>query len=200
MRGYRTTKFSFVPFSILNYKRSLFSILLIFTINTQVSAQDSTLVKFYISPQVGAYNVAKSGQGFHVGADLGVIKNKWVYALSYTRLDDFEILGPTPKEYFDQISMLIGRRGGKQPNKFQLHAQAGLVSIWGLKRTRLVRQDNNRVYYVGENFITLGLQAKTGFRIIPAKFFSIGLDLQGNVTPEITSLLWLISIELGRLR
>jgi hypothetical protein len=176
----------------------LLIIFLVLLFTNKLFGQDKFFNKVSVSPQVGFYsNVFDKSSGFNYGVDLSVKKNATLYTLSYSKLDEFEIFGPTPSEFYHQLGIMMGKSGG---DKTQLHFQAGLASAWGITRTEKLSSGFISSDYATEKFVTFGLQAKAGFRFIPAKFFGFGFDLQTNITPKLMTILFLVSIDIGRLR
>ena len=54
--------------------------------------------------------------------------------------------------------------------------------------------------YEKDNFFTIGVPMKLGFKVIPSRFISIGIDFQANINLEKPTSMALISLEIGKLR
>lgn len=133
----------------------------------------------------GFYANAKTGVGNWFGDDAGVglafegglVSDNKLYSASYLRTEEIE-----DREVINCIDLTLGRF--IQKNGVIFHYQAGLGVVWG---------KNERG--VDEPFTTIGLPLKTGVKVVPSNFFSIGLDLQANLNAERS--LYLIMFTIG---
>lgn len=171
---------------ILN-KHSFIKLLLIVTcILTSVNVSAQQIKNgFYFNPKFGIYNLNKNDSGGLLAIDAGIINDKKVFVASYSRGQ--QVLGP---QIMNTIDLSYGMFSDKK--MFRLQYQAGLSLLWGDSRFEY-NQDKS-------NFVTIGIPLKLGFKIIPIKFVSIGIDLQANINLENTMYTQLISLELGKLR
>jgi hypothetical protein len=177
----------------------LFTLLTLFTFLSVNGQEDRYSVDgFSINPKLGFYNPGGDDAGFNGGVELNVLKNKFIYSADFYRFDEFVILGPEPSEFYNQIGLMIGKYIGDELFRFQY--QAGLASFWGLKRTDLISQGLFGDKYNSEKFFTIGLTTKLGFKIVPLKFLSIGIDLETNINLENIVFTPMLSIEIGKLR
>lgn len=181
----------------------LLSILFVLTIITCINGQDHRFSEdgFSINPKLGIFNWGAYDAGFNGGFELNVFKNKFIYSADYYRFEELVLFTPSPAQYYNQIGIMMGQFVGEELFRFQY--QAGIAPIWGIKRTGLIQEGTGLLstdYYDYKNFSTVGLVAKLGFKIYPAPYFSIGIDLQANINLENTVYMPMISIEIGKLR
>lgn len=180
----------------------IFSISFLFVLKlimiNSVYGQDRKFSRYSISPYVGVFGTNTNNSGFHYGAELSVEKSSFIYSCNFTKMDEFSILGPSPKEYYNQIGFLIGR-GVARGKKLQAHIKAGMSSTWGLRRTEEISSGIVISHYETEKFSTVGLLATAGFRIAPKNWIGFGFDIQGNFAPKISTGLYILSVNLGRL-
>lgn len=156
---------------------------------------------FSINPKLAYYNWTNDDGGFMGGAEINLLQNDFVFSADYYRYEEWILFSPTPGEYFNQIGLMLGKYKGDRLFRFQY--QAGLATFWGLKRTELIKEGSgifSSDKYESDNFFTIGLTTKLGFKIVPLTFLSIGIDLQTNINPENTVYMPMISIEIGKLR
>ena len=131
-----------------------------------------------------------------------IIVNKYIvgaYALKYQ--EDGILLSKFPKEHNKQFVILFGSYTNFR--KFRLQYQAGVGTIAGLKRTKLLEKNNfiwPIEYYESKNYSTLGLATRIGFKYIPFTFMSVGIDVMSNLNNEKIDLSPMLSINLGLLR
>ena len=62
------------------------------------------------------------------------------------------------------MDLMIGKYIGQEIFRFQY--QGGLGTVWSVNKSK-------------EKFSTFGIPLKLGFKLIPARFFSIGVDSAG---------------------
>lgn len=156
---------------------------------------------YSINPKLAVYDGIENGGGFIGGAELNVLRNKFIYSLDYYRYEEFLIFGPDPSEYYNQIGLMIGKYVGDELFRFQY--QAGIAPFWGIRRTELIKEGIgifSSDYHEKENFFTIGITLKLGFKIVPTSFLSIGIDLQTNMNLENTVYMPMLSVEIGKLR
>ena len=156
---------------------------------------------YSINPKLAYYNWTTDDGGFMGGAEINFLQNNYIFSGDYYKYEEWVLFSPTPGEYFNQIGLMIGKYKGNRLFRFQY--QAGLASFWGLKRTELIKKGSgffSSDKYQSDNFFTVGLTTKLGFKIVPLTFLSIGIDLQTNINLENTVYMPMISIEIGKLR
>ena len=93
------------------------------------------------------------------------------------------------EDIFRQAGIMAGKYYGDR--LFRVQLQGGIAPIW---------QIGSREGSETGKFTTAGVALKTGLKFIPLPFFSIGIDLQGNINPEKTLFMPFISLEFGKLR
>jgi hypothetical protein len=160
------------------------------SINGQIAVDGYT-----INPKFGAFNykVGDIPSGV-AGIEINAFKNRIIYAIDYYHYEEF-VLFANPYEKYNQIDLLIGKYIGDRLFRFQY--QGGLGTFWGFKRGAKI---GTFFDYQKDNFFTIGVPLKLGFKVIPARFISIGIDFQANLNLEKPTSMALISLEFGKLR
>jgi hypothetical protein len=173
---------------------TLIAVLLILCTNGSINGQ-ITLDGYSINPKLGAFNY-KSGDDLSgvTGVEINAFKNHIIYAGDYYHYEEF-VLFANPSEKYNQIDFLIGKYIGDRLFRFQY--QGGIGTFWGFKRGDKI---GNSFDYKKDNFFTVGIPLKLGFKVLPARFISIGIDLQANVNFKKPTSMALLSIEFGNLR
>jgi len=110
------------------------------------------------------------------------------------------VFGDSPQEYFNQIGIMIGSYVGEK--LFRLQYQGGIATFWGMRRTEIIGKGGlfSGDVYKGKDFFTAGLVFKLGFKEIPLKQLSFGLDFQANINSENPLYMAMFSVEIGNLR
>lgn len=142
---------------------------------------------FSINPKAGIYT-AKNEAGAVMGLETSYMQNGWMFTVDFFQFEEIKYFS-SDEDIFRQVGIMTGKYYGDK--LFRVQLQGGIAPIWQIG----LREDSDP-----EKFVTVGLVFKTGFKFIPLPFFSIGLDLQGNLNPERPLLMPLISLEFGRLR
>jgi hypothetical protein len=173
---------------------TLIAVLLILGTNGSINGQIK-IDGYSVNPKLGVYNPrheeTPSGVG---GVEINAFKNHIIYAVDYYHYEEF-VLFANPSEKYNQIDFLIGKYIGDKFLRFQY--QGGLGTFWGFERGEPTGNffDHRKV-----NFFTLGIPLKLGFKILPARFISIGFDFQANINFKKPTNMMMLSIELGNLR
>jgi hypothetical protein len=143
---------------------------------------------FSINPKMGIYNWdGNYWEGFVGGVEFNYFKEGWIFSVDYLNFAEFELF--SIEDHFSQSGIMIGRYYGNRLLRMQF--QGGIAPIWGTKH------ENNSDF---TGFFTLGLVLKSGFKFIPFRFFSVGLDLQSNFNNKKFAFMPLLSFEIGKLR
>jgi hypothetical protein len=173
---------------------AMIAVLLILCTNGSLNGQ-MAIDGYSINPKIGAFNY-KAGDDLSgvVGVEINAFNNHIIYALDYYHYEEF-VLFANPSEKYNQIDFLIGKYIGDKLFRFQY--QGGLGTFWGFKRGDKI---GTLFDYKKNNFFTIGIPLKLGFKVIPARFISIGFDVQANINLEKTTSMALISLEFGKLR
>jgi hypothetical protein len=171
---------------------TLIAVLLILSTNGSINGQIK-MDGYSINPKLGAYNYIGGIPSGVTGVEINAFKNYLIYAVDYYHYEEF-VLFVDPSEKYNQIDFLIGKYIGD--NLFRFQYQGGLGTFWGFKRG----EPTGNADYRKVNFFTLGIPLKLGFKILPARFISIGVDLQANINFKKSTRMAMLSIELGNLR
>lgn len=182
-------------------KKFIIPVIIISILSIRSAFCQDEIERFAINPKMGMYNSLNKSDGFAYGIEIGIEQNELLYSLDYYRLDEFTLFGPNPSENYNQLGIMTGDYIGEQ--YWRLHYQTGLSLFWGTKRTNLISGGSGWFggsTYDTENFYTIGLPVKLGFKFVPFWFLAIGIDLQANVNLRNSVIMPLISLELGNLR
>jgi hypothetical protein len=173
---------------------TLVALLLILSINVSMNGQIKT-DGYSVNPKLGVYN-SRGGETPSVvaGVEFNAFKNHIIYAVDYYHYEEF-VLFADPSEKYNQIDFLIGKYIGDKLLRFQY--QGGLGAFWGFMRGD---QTGTLFDYSQVSFFTIGIPLKLGFKILPARFISIGFDFQANINFKKPTNMLMLSIELGNLR
>lgn len=142
---------------------------------------------FSVNIKPGLY-MANDEKGAVIGIETNYRSNGWLFSADFCQLQEVKLLS-SDEDLFRQIGIMAGKYYGDR--LFRVQLQGGVASIWEIGAP----MDSEP-----ENFSTVGLILKTGFKFIPLHFLSIGLDLQSNINPKKPLIMPLVSIEVGRLR
>lgn len=172
---------------------TLIAVLLILSTNESINGQIQ-MDGYSINPKLGPYNYEGGTPSGVTGVEINAFKNHIIYALDYYHYEEF-VLFANPSEKYNQIDFLIGKYIGDRLFRFQY--QGGLGAFWGFKRSAKIGAFFD---YEKDNFFTIGVPMKLGFKVIPSRFISIGIDFQANINLEKPTSMALISLEIGKLR
>jgi len=125
---------------------------------------------FSINPKAGIYR-AKDEAGAVMGVETSYLRNGWMFSLDFYQFEEIRYFS-SDEDIFRQVGIMAGKYYGDR--LFRVQLQGGIAPIW---------QIGSREGSETEKFTTAGLALKTGFKFIPLPFFSIGIDLQGNINP-----------------
>jgi hypothetical protein len=173
-------------------KTKLFGILIfLLSINGVIKAQFK-VNGYSINPKIGAYNWVGENVGLAQGFEINILSKKYIFSFDYYNCN---IILDIPT--INQIDFLIGKYIGDRYLRFQF--QGGLGTSWGVNKGERIGVGipSN---YEKEKFFTVGIPLKLGFKLIPARFFSIGVDLQANLNFKYPIYMTMFSIEIGKLR
>jgi hypothetical protein len=139
---------------------------------------------YYLNAKLGINNNWLGG-----GGEINILRRHFIYSLG---IYEFWNFNSTANIWSFPIDFLIGKYVGDRYLRFQY--QGGLGLFWGGKNAGN-KWDNGTV-----SFATLGIPLKLGFKILPSRFISIGMDLQANLNFEKSIVIPMFSIEIGKLR
>jgi hypothetical protein len=166
-----------------NMKRyATFSLVIALFITSVPAFPQSHPTGFAINPKIGIFFGSDYINGIVLGSEFNYLTNGWIFSVDGYVISEVKLLQGGEKAFL-QVGFMAGQYYGD--GLFRMQVQGGIAPI-----RRLTENP----------FSTLGLVLKTGFKIVPARFFSIGLDLQGNINSKKSLIMPLISFEFGRLR
>ena len=161
----------------------------------------STFKGFSVNPKFGAYSQFKENQGFTGGIEFNRFNGNTIYSVDYFLFGEFSLMDPVPNDVFNQIGFMIGRYTGNK--YFRIEYQGGLAPFFGKIRTESLSGTPGTPsyrYYEEDKFFTLGLAVKLGFKIVPLKQISLGIDVQTNLNLKQPVFFPCLSLEIGRLK
>jgi hypothetical protein len=150
---------------------------------------------FSICTKLGFY---QPDGGFASGFEFNVQSNYMLFSLNAYSAREFQILGDEPDEKFNQVNIMLGQSRAKKLCRFQY--EIGLGTFWGTKRGDFISSGYLTSTYEKDDFTTIGIPAKIGFKFVPFTFFSIGIDFHANLNSEKPLVMPMISIEFGKIR
>ena len=176
------------------------NLILLFIILNVPLIQSQIIDKYSISGK-GTMDILSDfySEGFEINA----FSKSYMYTIGYYYGEDYEFLGDTPTEKYNQLNLLFGKYIDTKNEKFRFQYQGGIGMFWGTFRTDEYDEGNsgllNNAYFT-EEVSTVGFPLKIGGRYIPFKFLSIGIDLQANFNFQKSIFRPMLSIEIGKLR
>lgn len=155
--------------------------------------------RFSISPKIGGQIDVSGNLRNTYSLGLNFFSPKNVYSGQYIHSSESLLFASSgPKETRDEIGVMLGRYFGEGYLRFE--CQFGLGLVWGINRGEQIDNYGSGYQYEIEKFTTIGIPLKLGFKFIPAKFISIGLDLQSNINLESSYFTIFLGLEFGILR
>ncbi len=143
---------------------------------------------YSINPKMGIFMRANQENGAAAGAEINYLHKGWILSADFYQFHEIRLLS-TGDIIFRQMGIMAGKYYGDR--LFRVQLQGGVAPIW---------QVGYNYGSESDPFSTVGLVLKTGFKFIPLRFLSIGLDVQSNFNSQKSLVMPLISIEIGNLR
>jgi hypothetical protein len=169
----------------------MITVILLICTNVSINGQMKPNA-YSINPKIGAYNWIGENIGLVIGGEINLLYNKYIFSLDYYHCMEIMAI-----PLYNQINFLVGKEtAGKY---FRLQFQGGLGAFWGVKEGKWIDRTWFG-YYETEKFLTFGVPIKLGFKTIPARFISIGIDLQANLNFEKPLYMSMVSIGFGKFR
>jgi hypothetical protein len=169
-------------------KEYSFSAILIsmFLLITPVFSQNAK-PGFAVNPKTGIFLWPSHENGGAVGVEANYLHKGWIFSVDFFQFQEINLLS-SDEDMFRQVGIMAGKYYGDR--LFRIQLQGGFASIW-----EIGAPDES-----DPHFSTVGLVLKTGFKFIPVRFFSIGLDVQSNFNSKKPLFMPLVSLEFGLLR
>ena len=162
--------------------------------------QSQTIDKYSIS---GKGTIDFLSDFYPEGFEINAFSNSYLYSIGYYYGEDYEVLGDSPTEKYNQLNLLFGKYIDAKNEEWRFQYQAGIGMFWGKLRTDELDNDNSNIltnHYITKNVTTVGFSIKIGGRYVPFNFLSIGVDLQANINFEKSIIRPMLSIEIGKLK
>lgn len=196
------TKFGNILFANnmnINIIKYSFIITLLFQFNNDLLCQDVKKIDgFAINPKIGpAFSVDGGNDIPSMGIEFNILKNKFIYSIDYIGHDILAALILNDASQ-NQLGIMMGKyRGDKY---FRIQYQAGINILWGEYSSP--GGAGPWIGFGGPNtsFFAVGAVSKVGFKFIPSRNLSIGLDLLINLNFEKSMFIPMFSIEIGKLK
>jgi hypothetical protein len=147
----------------------------------------SQFTGFAVNPKTGIFLWPNHENGGVFGFEAYYLHKGWIFSLDFFQFQEINLLS-SDEDMFRQVGIMAGKYYGD--GLFRVQLQGGFAPTW-----QIGAPDES-----DPHFSTVGLVLKTGFKFIPLHFFSIGIDLQGNLNSKKPLFMPLVSIEFGRLR
>lgn len=176
-------------------------IIALFLFSGQFVIGQASNTNLIFSPKFGVFAGAGSNgaSGFVAGLEFSTTINEKTFSLDYYKFNEIEFFADGPSESYNQLGLMVGQFYQTKNRFLKLELQGGLAPTWGRSRTNL---DRNETYDYErlENFFTVGLVGKVGLNIMPLEKFGIGLDIQTNINSKNPMLLFMISMDIGKVK
>ncbi len=179
--------------------KKLFSIF-VFIITNILTVQSQVIDKYSISEK-GTINILSDF--YSEGFEINIFSKSYLYTIGYYYGEDYEFLGDTPTEKYNQLNLLFGKYIDTKNKIFRFQYQTGIGMFWGTLRTDEYDEENSSILnnaYFTKEVLTVGFPIKIGGRYIPFKFLSIGIDFQTNLNFQKIISRPMLSLEIGKLR
>lgn len=161
----------------------------------------SSITGFSVNPKIGIYSHFNESEGFTGGIEIDLFEDNTIYSIDYFLFGEFTLMDPVPDDVYNQIGFMIGKYTDKK--FFRVQYQLGLAPFFGKMNTESLSGEPGTPsyrYYEEDKFFTLGLVAKLGFKLVPVKQISIGIDVQTNLNLKQPVFFPCLSLEVGRLK
>ncbi len=178
---------------------ALFSILLIFLLPCKYLKGETDFKGFSVNPGVGVFYNADGG--FLLGMQFSKFKNSTIYSVDYFGFGEFTLMDPIPGNTYNQIGLMIGKNN--RHKIFRLQYQGGIAPFFGKLHQEQISGEPDMPsyqYYVTDKFLTVGLVAKLGFKLLLTKNFAIGAALHTNVNLKRSVFFPSLGLEIGKLK
>ncbi len=163
----------------INIIKKIFLIFLLFQFNNKLLSQDLKKIDgFAINPKIGpsfSFNDANDVMGLEVN----ILKNNFIYSIDYLGHNKILILIGFNDPSQNQLGIMMGKYIGEK--YFRIQYQAGINLFWGRFSNPGDAQPWIGFGGPSTSFFTVGAVSKVGFKYIPLKKISIGIDLQMNL-------------------
>ena len=186
----------------MNIIKKIFLIFLLLQLNNKLLGQGVAEIDgFAINPKIGpAFSVDGGNDQPVIGLEINVLKNNFIYSLDLLGHEKLGTLIFNDNISQNQLGIMIGKFKGEKYFRFQY--QTGINLFWGKYSNSNLESSNP---WIGGNnsssrFSTIGAVSKIGFKFIPLKSLSIGIDFQINLNSVKTLFMPMFSIEIGELR
>jgi hypothetical protein len=183
----------------INIIKKIFLISLLIQFNNKLLSQDVQKIDgFAINPKIGPVFSADGGNEQPViDLEINVFKNKYIYSLEFLGYDKpGALIINDPSQ--NQLGLMMGKFNGEK--YFRIQYQAGINMFWG----EFSNPGSSNPWIAGSSsrssFFTVGAVSKVGFKYIPLKNLSIGIDFQINLNSVKTLYMPMFSLEIGKLR
>ena len=176
------------------------ALIFLFIITNILTIQSQLIEKYSVSVK-GTMDILTDY--YSEGIEINAFSKSSLFSVGYYYGEDYEFIGDTPTEKYNQLNLLFGKYTDSKNEKFRFQYQGGIGMFWGIKRTDELDTTNSNIltnHYFTEKFSTVGFPLKIGGRYIPFKFLSMGIDLQANLNFQKSIFRPMLSLEIGKLR
>lgn len=176
------------------------ALIFLFIITNILTIQSQSIDKYSISVK-GTMDLLTDY--YSEGIEINAFSKSHLYSIGYYYGEDYEFIGDTPTEKYNQLNLLFGKYIDSKNEKFRFQYQGGIGLFWGILRTdELDISDTSWLTdrYFTKKVSTIGFPIKIGGRYILFNYLSIGIDLQGNLNFQKSIIRPMLTFEIGKLR
>ena len=186
-------------------RKNLVFVLFLFSI---LSSGQNRIDGYAISPKMGVLYSSGINEGLAGGVEVSILKKSRIYSLVFSGGGEF-ISFDMPREEMNFLDALYGGFKDFNNHLFRIQYQGGIGVVWGVKRGEYLYSSGgtggwfnlfSTSHYKRLSYFNIGIPIKIGFKIIPLRQLSIGIDLLANINSGSPSLMPMISLEFGKLR
>ena len=154
---------------------------------------------YAVNLKPGAYSeLAKSVGGVCLGFDYDLLKRNTVITIGYNGGRPLNIFSRSPQK-INQIYFMYGKFIDIKNKTLRLQYQIGLAPTFGVIRGNFLYKEPGWFganHYEKIPFLTIGIPVKLGFKIMPSRQTSIGIDLLANFNTKKSVLMPMLNIEI----
>ena len=183
----------------MNSIKKIFLIFLLLQFNNKLFSQDLKKIDgFTTNTKIGPLFSADGGNDLpSMGVEFNILKNKFIYSLDYIGHDILAaLIFNDPSQ--NQLDIMMGKYKGEK--YFRVHYQAGINIFWGKFSNPGSSNPWIGVSSSSSSFFTAGIVSKVGFKYIPLKNLSVGIDFQINLNSVKTLYMPMFCVEIGKVR
>ena len=186
-------------------RKNLVFVLFLFSI---LCSGQNRIDGYAISSKLGVLYSSGVNDGLAGGIEVSLLKKSRIYSLVFSGGGEF-ITFALPREEMNFLDVLYGGFKDFNNHLFRIQYQGGIGAVWGVKRGQYLYSTGgtggwfnlfSTSHHERLSYFNIGLPIKIGFKIIPLRQLSIGIDILANINTESPSFMPMISLEFGKLK